>query len=394
MKNATRFFLRASATLCLAFGLLDYSTASVAQTTVSGSVLTIDATAGANANGMGQVFLIDRQSGQRTVLSDLNVASQGPLGVEPDNVAWLPPTLLGPASAILIVDGSGGTNQLGSLLKIDPQTGTRTLLSDFGNSAQGPTGSYPVAALARVSLAILAPTIYVVDAYAGTNGAGALFRVDAGSGYRTLISDFGDASKGPLGVYPDGITAKTDLLGNLLDANVYISDASAGTDQRGAVFSVNTLTGSRTLISDLGDNKKGTVDPNALSGPVGIVVVPQGCPLAGTIYVLNSNAGTNRKGLLVKIDPVSGQRTLVSDFGDGTQGPTASGLQPGALAWQTAGGMSLNKLLVQDGAAGTNKQGVLLQVDPVTGKRTLLSDFGSAAFGPLGSNPAGVTVVP
>ena len=45
-------------------------------------------------------------------------------------------------------------------------------------------------------------TIRVADPDAGTNGAGALFRVDPATGGRTLLSDFGDAAQGPIGVRP------------------------------------------------------------------------------------------------------------------------------------------------------------------------------------------------
>jgi hypothetical protein len=47
--------------------------------------------------------------------------------------------------------------------------------------------------------------ILVSDLSGGTGGAGALFRVDAGTGARTLLSDFGDGAQGPLGVNPFGV---------------------------------------------------------------------------------------------------------------------------------------------------------------------------------------------
>ena len=41
---------------------------------------------------------------------------------------------------ILVIDSQAGTNFNGALFVIDPVTGNRTLLSDFGNPAQGPLG--------------------------------------------------------------------------------------------------------------------------------------------------------------------------------------------------------------------------------------------------------------
>ncbi|RQQ47587.1 hypothetical protein DF021_34965 [Burkholderia stagnalis] len=184
------------------------------------------------------------------------------------------------------------------------------------------------------------------------------------------------------------------MLGRVLDVDVYVADASAGTLGLGAVFAVNTISGTRVLISDFGDPAQGPVDANLFSGPMSIVIAPQGCPLAGTIYVLNAGAGPLRKGLLMKINPLTGYRTIVSDFGNGDQGPTAAGLQLGAVVWEIVGGISLNKLIVQDGGAGNQHLGALFEVEPETGKRLLLSDFGNASSGDVGSEPAGAAIVP
>src|SRR5262245_51954905 len=44
--------------------------------------------------------------------------------------------------------------------------------------------------------------IFVVDSHAGSNAAGALFKVNASTGMRSLISDFGAGAQGPLGFAP------------------------------------------------------------------------------------------------------------------------------------------------------------------------------------------------
>lgn len=46
---------------------------------------------------------------------------------------------------------------------------------------------------------------YVVDLLAGTGFNGALFRVNTISGNRSLVSDFGDPAQGPLGNDPFGL---------------------------------------------------------------------------------------------------------------------------------------------------------------------------------------------
>jgi hypothetical protein len=71
------------------------------------------------------------------------------------------------------------------------------LISDFNNSTQGSLREDPV------NLALDAVgEISVVDFTAGAKLQGSLFKVNAAHGSRTLISDFNDSSKGPLGQPP------------------------------------------------------------------------------------------------------------------------------------------------------------------------------------------------
>ncbi|MBM3115802.1 hypothetical protein [Jeongeupia naejangsanensis] len=354
----------------------------------SGTILSIDQMAGAGSNG--KLFAVDRQTGTRTVLSDLGQSGLGVLGRDPNAISWLPQTLLAPG-AILLSDGNGGSGQRGAVLKVNPNTGTRTLLSDFGNPASGPLGLFPSGVLAVGGLLDLWATIYVVDPFAGTDAAGGLFKVRSDNGQRTLLSDFGDPAQGPLGVYPDSIALRPALLDDLLGHELVVADASAGTGTRGAVFIVSAVTGTRTLLSDFGNASQGTVDANPLSGPVGVAVSPAWSAQSGAIYVVVAQAGTQKKGLLVRVNPISGQRTVVSDFGNTAYGPASNGLQPGSLSWGSPGN---DRVLVQDGNAGTSNLGALYSVDPVSGLRTLLSDFGNTASGALGNLPAGLTIVP
>jgi hypothetical protein len=102
------------------------------------------------------------------------------------------------ADETYVVDQSAGTGGLGALFRVDAISGNRSLVSDFGNAAQGPLGRDPL------GLALEAGgTVLVADASAPTV-RGALFRVDAISGNRSLVSDFGNAAQGPVGLDPIG----------------------------------------------------------------------------------------------------------------------------------------------------------------------------------------------
>lgn len=221
MKNNLRYFLRTVTLGCALFMSLVIGTQASAQPP-SGSILSIDATAGTAAHG--QLFVIT-QTGQRTIFSDFGAVSQSTSGIDPNAVAWLPATLLGPGAGILVTDGSGGTGENGAVFKVDPQTGARTVLSDFGNATSGILGSYPIGILTLGGLLDSFPTIYVIDAFAGANGLGILFQVDGRTGYRTVISDFNDNSKGALGAYPNSIAWNPGLLG-LIGNTIIIADGA------------------------------------------------------------------------------------------------------------------------------------------------------------------------
>ncbi|MGH8557512.1 MAG: hypothetical protein ACRESZ_08635 [Methylococcales bacterium] len=101
--------------------------------------------------------------------------------------------------------------------------------------------------------------------------------------------------------------------------------------------------------------------------------------------MVDLDAGIDAKGALFQVDPAGGNRTLLSDFGAAGQGPL--GLKPTGVAVEAGGA-----LLVVDFNAGTGFKGALFRVDPASGNRTLLSDFGAADRGPLGADPVGVAV--
>jgi len=188
---------------------LGYSRISFAQQLVPGDILSADAVAPCaptQHSACGQLYVINRQSGSTT--RQVFHPEKGPLGSNVEGITYVPGTLAS-APTILMVDGNGGTGQRGSLTQIDPTTGTRQVLSDFGVGDSKTLGLYPIAVYARpllslLGLGLLPPTDYwVVDAMAGTNNLGALFSVRRTDNSRRLVSDFGDTSQGPLGAYPN-----------------------------------------------------------------------------------------------------------------------------------------------------------------------------------------------
>jgi hypothetical protein len=95
--------------------------------------------------------------------------------------------------------------------------------------------------------------------------------------------------------------------------------------------------------------------------------------------------------VLFRVHPTTGQRTVLSDFSDGVP-PGAIGPHPFGVAVESTG-----QILVAEEFSFSNNvflPGRLFRVDPTTGQRTILSDFGNAAMGATGARPSGVAIVP
>jgi K319-like protein len=215
---------------------------------------------------------------------------------------------------ILVIDQQGGTGNLGALFRVDPVTGARTLLSDFGNSVQGPLGRLPFAVALEA-----AGTILVSNRDAGSGSQGALFRVHPGTGVRTLLSDFGVGAPDLLGLDPLGVALEAS-------GTILVSNTQAGTDERGVLFRVDPVTGVRTRLSDF-DCSAGCSTPQ---GPLGRDPTGVALEAAGTILVTDFTAGTSTRGALFRVHPATGVRTLLSDFGVGA--PDLLGLDPIGVA--------------------------------------------------------------
>ena len=315
----------------------------------------LDRSAGTGANGA--LFRVEATSGVRSLVSDFGNAAQGPLGVGPQGLA------LEAGGTVLVTDTTAGTGANGALFRVDATSGVRSLVSDFGNAAQGPQGASPQ------GLALEAGgTVLVIDFDAGTGANGALFRVDAASGVRSLVSDFGNAAQGPLGEDPIGVALEAG--GAVLVIDI---DAETGF---GALFRVDAASGVRSLVSDFG---------NAVQGPQGANPIGLALEAGGAVLVIDFDAGTGNAGALFRVDAASGIRSLVSDFGNAAQGP--QGVGPRGLALEAGG-----TVLVIDNDAGTGVRGALFRVDAASGVRVLLSDFGDGVQGVLGVNPSGVAV--
>jgi hypothetical protein len=166
----------------------------------STTYLVTDRGQGGGGNGAA-LWSVD--NGVRTKITDLNDPSQGPLGKSPEGVA------INGAGPMWVFDSEAGTDctgfgdHCGGLFRVDPN-GQRTLVSDFGNPAQGPLGRRPgrPGARRRRQLPRHRPVRRHLRLWR------ALRRLP---GQWVLLSDFGNAAQGPTGGRnPTAVTIAAD----------------------------------------------------------------------------------------------------------------------------------------------------------------------------------------
>ncbi|HEY1598881.1 MAG TPA: PEP-CTERM sorting domain-containing protein [Pirellulales bacterium] len=143
------------------------------------------------------------------------------------------------------------------------------------------------------------------------------------------------------------------------DGDLLVADRNGGPGGAASIFRVDPLTGNRSIISS---NGIGT--GQSLGEPFGIIEV------GGTIFVANGNAAD-----LLSIDPTTGNRTLFSG------GAVGTGHQFFFPVGITALG---NSLFVSD------MSNLAFQVDPSTGNRVNFPGLGHN----VPSGPTGITVSP
>lgn len=310
---------------------------------------------GAGTGFRGAILAVDLATGQRTVLSDFGDPAQEPLGLNMRGVA------VAPDGSLLVTDPFVGSSGLGALFAVDPASGVRILLSDFGDPAQGPVGSFPIG----VAVGAAGPAL-VVDSQAG-----ALFAVDLGTGQRSVLSDFGDPGQGPLGQTPVRVALDPAT------GAIWVADSDAGSGSFGALFRVDPQSGDRLLVSDGGDGGQG---PTAAG--LGRLAVEA----SGTVVVAHSDFAD--PGRLLRVEPVGGARSLVTDFAD--PGPVcqiAGATQPRDLAVSPEG-----TILVVTTDSQISGAGQLVAVDPASGGRSSVSCFADPVQGPTGESPFGVAL--
>lgn len=321
--------------------------------------------------GSRKVQSVNLTTGNRTVVSSAAVGTGPPNFSDPENLAYDPV-----ADSVLVADEG-----LSALISFDPDDGNRTEVSRTGGAGSGDDF-----VIGPFDLFVDFPgnTAYVAD-------RDTVFQVTLSTGARSILSDDnmggGDQMQTATAIVMDGGQLVVADRGrrNIIGIDVQTGDrtilssgdvgtgpdlervfdvanqATAGRvfacNGEHTVFDVDLSTGNRSLVFD---DKAGTGE--GLGNIVGDVAYD---PTNGAVYALTQNAAS--QGVLLRVSPVTGERTELSGPGRGGGPQLNSGFGPMTL--DVAG-----TLYVFD-----SNDEALYAVDLSDGDRTLVSGAGRGA---------------
>lgn len=247
----------------------------------------------------------------------------------------------GPAGPVL-----GYAN--GEVLRVS--SGGQSILTDNAAPAGSPYLDQPT------DMAFLANGDIVLTDSGQFTGAPKVVQVNKSTGARTLLSGLATFSSAPRGsgpalVWPSSVAVEAS--GDLLVVDVYAPTWVP------RILRISPTTGDRTIMSS---NGVGT-------GPAlaSYVAEAEVANIGGVIYLING-------GVLMSVDPANGDRTLISGSGRGG-GPTI--IQPLSIA----NGSTPNTLMILDelqpSAVAGRPPGAMISVNLTTGDRTVFSTNGA-----------------
>lgn len=249
---------------------------------------------------------------------------------------------------ILVVDA--GANLL---FRVDPVTGVRSVVSDFSNASQGPLSQN---ALSGVEIG--QGKIFVTDLFTG------IFSVDPTTGNRMLVSNFNQgAIQGVI-----GYDVAVDAFGSV------VAPLHPGLLPSDAVVRVVPRTDTRMIVSSLSNPAQGAVS-STCSSLSSCYINDLTLERLGTILIGLNDSGAH--SAIYRVNPITGYRSLLSDFNNPAQGTGATYLGVGygtGLTVEASGEILVNS---------SNPRVLLFRISPITGNRTVLSDFGNPAQGPV-----------
>lgn len=309
----------------------------------------------------GTVFKVRMATGELTKVVDFTGNSGAAPGTEP-----LAGLVRDGAGLLWGTTSKGGSEDGGTLFKINPATGAFTSVLHFPGTYGSERGYFPDATLADDGAGKLLAT----TRRGGNQDTGTLFQVDPVSSQVTTLRQFTGAADG---VGPIGAAAglSEDASGLLWGTTI-----RGGPNNYGTIFKANPDTGELSVVCNF-------------SGPGGSTrgAYPE-CTLradgAGFFWGTTNGGGASAFGTVFKVNIQTGAFTPVADF-EGSAAP------PGG-----ATGSYPSSELVSDGlgnfwgttaAGGALQKGTVFKVNALTGNLATVIDFTGQEGAFLGAQP-------
>lgn len=237
----------------------------------------------AGSNGLGAVFSVNKDGSGYTMLHSFAGGTND--GANPQ--AGL---LVGIDGALYGTCTTGGSNQYGTVFKLNPDGSGYRLLHTMGSIADD--AELPYGGLIQGQDNQLYGTGYG----GGTNGSGAIYRLDTNGTSYALVYSLGYDGDAPYGFYSGVMQGR--------DGALYGATPGGGTNGSGEVFRVNTNGSGFMALHEFSGRDDGGY-PRA-----GLV---QGQD--GALYGTTTDGGTNDYGTIFKINAHGGNFTVLHSCG-------------------------------------------------------------------------------
>lgn len=253
------------------------------------------ATADGGSSGNGTLFKVDLATGEAATFLDFTGKTGAFIGKLP-----LGDLTLGPDGNLWGTTCIGGSDDFGTVFKIEPSTGGFSHVAEF--NARNRIGRAPETQLVADGEGFYWGT----TSYGGMNGHGSIYKVNAGTGELTSMVAFtgmdGGAQGGPArgDILPDGA-------GGFFGACDF-----GGKSRLGVVYHLDIKTGAYTVLKDIAETA-----PNAEGSDPRGMLVGDG---AGWLWGGTKDGGAQHSGTIYKFNPLTDELVTVVHF-TGAGGP-------------------------------------------------------------------------
>ncbi len=205
----------------------------------------------------------------------------------------------------------GGANNTGSIFKVSPTTGVKTVLYSFGTS--GPNDGVKPNGLIQDSAGNLYGTTYE----GGAGNQGTVFKISA-AGSETCLYSFG-TSGGTDGEYPKAGL----ILGS--NGNFYGTTYAGGTYNDGTIFEITAACGGESVVHSFSGNG-GASRANDGANPEAPLILASD----GNFYGTTAGGGASYAGTVFQITQAGAEPWVFSFSGGGAISGSTDGAYPAA----------------------------------------------------------------